>query len=111
MKKTILIAALVVAVSCSHSTISTPSWGDAGDGTYINPVLAADYSDPDVIRHGNKYYMVASDFHFMGMQVLESPDLVNWKLISQIYDRFDLSRVIMTACSLCISALRMRACS
>ena len=65
-------------------------WGDAGDGTYKNPVLAADYSDPDVIRHGDKYYMVASDFHFMGMQVLESPDLVNWKLISQIYDRFDL---------------------
>lgn len=65
------------------------SWGDQGNGTYINPVLNADYSDPDAIRVGNRYYMVASDFHFMGMQVLESEDLVNWKLISQIYDRFD----------------------
>ena len=66
------------------------TWGDTGDGRYLNPVLAADYSDPDVIRVGDKYYMVASDFHFLGMQVLESDDLVNWRLISQIYDRFDL---------------------
>ena len=64
-------------------------WGDQGNGTYINPILNADYSDPDVIRVGNKYYMVASDFHFMGMQVLESEDMVNWKLISQIYDRLN----------------------
>ena len=66
------------------------TWGDTGNGRYLNPVLAADYSDPDAIRVGDKYYMVASDFHFMGMQVLESDDLVNWRLISQIYDRFDL---------------------
>ena len=32
-------------------------WGDLGDGTFANPVLNADYSDPDVIRVGNKYYM------------------------------------------------------
>ena len=65
------------------------SWGDQGDGTYINPVINADFSDPDVIRVGKKYYMVASDFHFMGMQVLESEDMVNWQYISQVYRRFD----------------------
>ncbi len=64
-------------------------WGDQGDGTYVNPILNADYSDPDVIRVEDKYYMVASDFHFIGMQILESDDMVNWKLISQVYDRFD----------------------
>lgn len=64
-------------------------WGDQGDGTYMNPVLNADFSDPDIIRVGNKYYMVASDFHFMGMQVLESEDMVNWHYISQIYRRID----------------------
>ena len=64
-------------------------WGDQGDGTYRNPVLNADFSDPDVIRVGRKYYMVASDFHFIGMQVLESDDMVNWRYISQIYSRFD----------------------
>ena len=67
----------------------TEGWGDLGDGTYRNPVINADFSDPDVIRVGAKYYMVASDFHFLGMQVLESNDMVNWHYISQIYRRFD----------------------
>jgi hypothetical protein len=62
--------------------VDTEGWGDQGDGTYRNPVLNADFSDPDVIRVGNKFYMVASDFHFMGMQVLESDDMVNWRYIS-----------------------------
>ncbi|MBR1503070.1 MAG: family 43 glycosylhydrolase [Prevotella sp.] len=65
------------------------AWGDQGNGTYINPVLNADFSDPDVIRVGEKYYLVASDFHFMGMQVLESDDMVNWRYASQIYSRID----------------------
>ena len=69
--------------------IDTEGWGDQGDGTYINPVINADFSDPDVIRVGQKYYMVASDFHFMGMQVLESEDMVNWHYISQIYNKID----------------------
>ena len=67
----------------------TEGWGDQGDGTYRNPVLNADFSDPDVIRVEDKFYMVASDFHFLGMQVLESEDMVNWHYISQIYRRFD----------------------
>ena len=65
-------------------------WGDQQNGTYKNPVLNADYSDPDVICVDGKFYMVASDFHFMGMQVLESDDMVHWHIVSQIYDRFDL---------------------
>ena len=69
--------------------VDTEGWGDQGDGTYRNPVLNADFSDPDVIRVGSKFYMVASDFHFMGMQVLESDDMVNWRYISQIYRRFN----------------------
>lgn len=69
--------------------VITP-WGDQGNGIYINPILAADYSDPDVIRVGEKYYMVASDFHFIGMQILESDDMVNWRIVTQVYDSFDL---------------------
>lgn len=65
-------------------------WGDQGNGTYVNPILCSDYSDPDVIRVGSKYYMVASDFHFIGMQILESDDLVNWRILTQVYRRFDL---------------------
>ena len=90
MKKFLLVLVTVFGVlSCSPSK-KVAAWGDTGDGYYVNPVLVADYSDPDVIRYGDKYYMVASDFHFMGMQVLESDDLVNWRIISQIYDRLDL---------------------
>ena len=70
-------------------TAQQRSWGDQGDGTYRNPVLCADFSDPDVIRVDGMYYMVASDFHFMGMQVLESEDGVNWRYASQIYRRLD----------------------
>ena len=82
------LTCLLILLSLSLNA-QTRSWGDQGDGTYRNPVLNADFSDPDVIRVGNKYYMVASDFHFLGMQVLESEDLVNWRYASQIYRRFD----------------------
>lgn len=81
------IAMGVVSQCMAQSSLGT--WGDQGNGTYVNPILNADYSDPDVIRVGKKYYMVASDFHFMGMQVLESDDMVNWRLLSQIYSRLD----------------------
>ena len=64
-------------------------WGDQGNGTYVNPILNSDYSDPDVIRVKDKYYMVASDFHYMGIQILESSDMVNWRLVTKIYDRID----------------------
>lgn len=40
-------------------------WGDQCDGTYRNPVLFADFSDPDVIRVGNDFYLIASDFNYM----------------------------------------------
>ena len=56
---------------------------------YKNPIICADFSDPDVIRVGNRYIMVASDFHFIGMQVLESSDLVHWRYVTQIYSGFD----------------------
>jgi beta-xylosidase len=47
-----------------------------------NPILHADYSDPDAIRVGDDYYMVSSSFtHIPGLPILHSRDLVNWKLI------------------------------
>lgn len=55
---------------------------DAGDGTYRNPVLHADYSDPDVVRVGDDFYLVASSFGSVpGLPILHSRDLVNWTLI------------------------------
>ena len=73
----IFLLLTVMTVATNLSATIPLDWGDQGNGTYRNPVINADYSDPDVIRVGEKYYMVASDFHFMGMQILESLDMVN----------------------------------
>ncbi|WP_288911646.1 glycoside hydrolase 43 family protein [uncultured Bacteroides sp.] len=55
---------------------------DRGDGTYQNPVLYADYSDPDACRVGNDFYMTSSSFNCLpGLQILHSNDLVNWRII------------------------------
>jgi beta-xylosidase len=54
---------------------------DLEDGTYRNPILYADYSDPDVIRVGDCFYMTASSFNYTpGLPILISKDLVNWEL-------------------------------
>lgn len=56
---------------------------DNGDGTYRNPILHADYSDPDVVRVGDDYWMTASSFQCVpGLPILHSKDLVNWTLVN-----------------------------
>lgn len=55
---------------------------DLGDGTYKNPIIYADYSDPDAIKVGSDFYMTASSFHCTpALPILHSKDLVNWTLI------------------------------
>ncbi|MEP6748110.1 MAG: glycoside hydrolase 43 family protein [Bacteroidota bacterium] len=72
---------------------------DNGDGTYKNPVLHADYSDPDAIRVGNDYYLVSSSFEDIpGLPILHSKDLVNWEILAYAlprqppYDHFSTPR-------------------
>lgn len=61
---------------------------DIGNGTYKNPILHADYSDPDAIRVGDDYYMTASSFDAVpGLPILHSKDLVNWTLIGHALKR------------------------
>jgi beta-xylosidase len=61
---------------------------DRGDGTYVNPVLHADYSDPDVVRVGDDFYLVASSFGSVpALPVLHSRDLVNWTLVAHAAPR------------------------
>ena len=63
-----------------------------GNDTYKNPILFADYSDPDVIRVGADYYLVASSFEFMpGLPILKSHDLINWTIIGHVFPRLDIS--------------------
>ena len=55
---------------------------DNGNGTYTNPVLYADYSDPDVCAVGNDFYLTASSFNCIpGLPILHSTDLVNWQIV------------------------------
>jgi len=57
---------------------------------YQNPILYADYSDPDVVRVGTHYYLVASSFHFSpGLPILESRDLVHWSIIGHALGRLN----------------------
>ncbi len=54
----------------------------AGAADYRNPILYADYSDPDVLRVGSDFYLVASSFSAVpGLPILHSKDLVNWRLV------------------------------
>lgn len=60
---------------------------DQGDNSYKNPILYADYSDPDVIRTGDDFYMVSSSFNCTpGIPVLRSKDLVNWKIVGHVFN-------------------------
>lgn len=70
-------------LSVFSQDISKVWTADQGNGTYKNPILHADYSDPDAIRVGDDYYMTASSFNCIpGLPILHSKDLVNWKLIN-----------------------------
>ena len=76
----------------AHQCSSSLWVADRGDGTYRNPILFADYSDPDVVRVGDDFYMVASSFNCApGMPVLHSNDLVNWRIVNHVFDRLPYS--------------------
>ena len=63
---------------------------DQGDGTYRNPVLYADYPDPDIIRVGEDFYFVSTTFaNAPGVTILHSKDLVNWRIAGHVVDRLE----------------------
>lgn len=67
--------------------LAAPS-ADRGDGHYQNPVLFADYSDPDAIRVGDDFWLTSSSFcHVPGLPILHSRDLVNWTVVNYALPR------------------------
>lgn len=86
-----LLCGLIAATSLAQDTeqyVSDVWVSDNGDGTYTNPIIHADYSDPDVIRAGDDFYMTASSFNVVpGLPILHSKDLVNWTLINHALPR------------------------
>ena len=85
MKKFLHICLLSVIPAITCAQYKSEVWSpDNGDGTYTNPVINADYSDPDVCvgASGEDYYMTASSFNCIpGLPILHSKDLVNWEII------------------------------
>lgn len=82
---------------------------DQGDGTYKNPILYTDYSDPDAIRVGEDYFLIASSFcNTPAVPLLHSKDLVNWKVINYIIDRlpFDYYEKPVHGCGTWAPAIR-----
>ena len=67
------------------------SWtADNGNGTYTNPLFYDEFSDPDILRVGDDYYLAGTTMHTVpGLVILHSKDLVNWENISYCFDRFD----------------------
>lgn len=89
MRATALIFTALLALWGTAGAFVSEVWvADRGDGTYINPVINADYSDPDAIRVGDDYYMTASSFsQAPGLPILYSRDLVNWEIVNNALAR------------------------
>ncbi len=59
---------------------------------YQNPILCADYSDPDIVRVGDDFFMVSSSFnHMPALPILHSTDLVSWKIINHVFNALPLA--------------------
>lgn len=86
MKKSLIVTlGLWIALSLeSVAQDRSEVWtADCGNGYYRNPIIHADYSDPDVCVVGDDYYMTASSFQCTpGLPILHSKDLVNWKIVN-----------------------------
>ncbi|MBQ8712513.1 MAG: glycoside hydrolase 43 family protein [Prevotella sp.] len=83
-----ILCAVPALVSAQYHSYRSQVWSpDNGNGTYTNPVLYADYSDPDVCAVGDDYYLTASSFNCIpGLPILHSKDLVNWQIIGYALD-------------------------
>jgi beta-xylosidase len=85
---TISMLALSLTALAQKPSLSKVWVADNGDGTYKNPILHADYSDPDAIRVGDDYYMVSSSFEDVpGLPILHSKDLINWAIVGYALKR------------------------
>src|SRR5215213_3583579 len=90
MKYSFVLVTLLLSIGaiCQSPFVSKAWVSDKGNGTYRNPILHADYSDPDAIRVGNDFYMTASSFEDVpGLPILHSKDLVNWTIIGHALKR------------------------
>jgi beta-xylosidase len=94
--RTPIAGIVLMCAGVAAPQLTAPWQPDNGDGTFRNPVLYADYSDPDAVRVGADYFMVASSFSAVpGLPVLHSRDLVNWSLVNHALPRLVPEAVFM----------------
>ena len=84
---------LILFSALSTLSAQAQSWtADNGNGTFTNPLFYDEFSDPDIIRVGDDYYLAGTTMHSVpGLVILHSKDLVNWENISYCFDRFDFT--------------------
>lgn len=84
----ILMSIVSPSLAQQPQAARAPWMPDQGNGSYTNPVLFADYSDPDVVRVGSDFYLTSSSFSMVpGLPILQSRDLVNWRIVGHAIDR------------------------
>src|SRR5689334_1143182 len=77
---------VLILFICSPAFAQSVWSPDNHNGTYKNPIIYADYSDPDAIRVGDDFYLTASSFsEAPGLPILHSKDLVNWRIINHVF--------------------------
>ena len=84
-----LLTLLLLVLFAQQITAQQSVWNpDNGDGTYTNPIIHADYSDPDVIRVDDDFYLTSSSFNSApGLPILHSKDLVSWKIVAHVFQQ------------------------
>ena len=90
MKKFILLLLIVFIIPLGIWAQRLSWTADNGNGTFTNPLFYDEFSDPDILRVGDDYYLAGTTMHTVpGLVILHSKDLVNWENISYCFDRFD----------------------
>lgn len=93
MKKTRILGFCLFVLTSLSGYAQTNSWtADNGNGTFTNPLFYDEFSDPDILRVGDDYFLAGTTMHAVpGLVILHSKDLVNWEFASYCFDRFDFA--------------------
>lgn len=79
---------ILFSTVCGYAQQPTGSYGDQGNGYYLNPVFAGEYPDPTILRDGDDYYMTHTSLNnYPGLLIWHSTDLVNWKPIAHALNK------------------------
>ena len=86
----LMLVIAVVNLKAQSNYVSSVWQPDLNNGKYKNPIIYSDYSDPDVIRVGDDFYMTASSFNAVpGLPILHSKDMIHWEIINHAIPKLE----------------------